>query len=60
MGQANVRRWIDEILPLVEEDGDPLGVEDLATHRVPLEEAPQAYADFQKKRNGTIKVLLQP
>ncbi|HEX3264598.1 MAG TPA: zinc-dependent alcohol dehydrogenase [Candidatus Limnocylindrales bacterium] len=60
MGQANVRRWIDEILPLVEGDGDPLGVEDLATHRVPLEEAPQAYADFQKKRNGTIKVLLQP
>jgi threonine dehydrogenase-like Zn-dependent dehydrogenase len=60
MGQANVRRWIDEILPLVEGDGDPLGVEDLATHRVPLEEAPRAYADFQKKRNGTIKVLLQP
>jgi threonine dehydrogenase-like Zn-dependent dehydrogenase len=60
MGQANVRRWIEEILPLVEGDGDPLGVEDLATHRVPLEEAPQAYADFQKKRNGTIKVLLQP
>jgi threonine dehydrogenase-like Zn-dependent dehydrogenase len=60
MGQANVRRWIDEILPLVEGDDDPLGVEDLATHRVALDEAPQAYADFQKKRNGTIKVLLQP
>jgi threonine dehydrogenase-like Zn-dependent dehydrogenase len=60
MGQANVHRWIDEILPLVEGDADPLGVEDLATHRVPLERAPQAYADFQKKQNGTIKVLLQP
>jgi threonine dehydrogenase-like Zn-dependent dehydrogenase len=60
MGQANVRRWIDQILPLVEGDGDPLGVEDLATHKLPLDEAPQAYADFQQKRNGTIKVLLQP
>ena len=39
MGQANVRRWIDEILPLVEDDEDPLGVEDLATHRLPLEQA---------------------
>jgi threonine dehydrogenase-like Zn-dependent dehydrogenase len=60
MGQANVRRWVDEILPLVEGDDDPLGVEDLATHRVSLGEAPQAYADFQQKRNGTIKVLLEP
>jgi threonine dehydrogenase-like Zn-dependent dehydrogenase len=60
MGQANVRRWIDQILPLVEGDDDPLGVEDLATHKLPLDEAPQAYADFQEKRNGTIKVLLQP
>jgi threonine dehydrogenase-like Zn-dependent dehydrogenase len=60
MGQANVRRWMDEILPLLEGDDDPLGVEDLATHRLPLDEAPQAYADFQQKRNGTIKVLLQP
>ena len=60
MGQANVRRWIDDILPLLEGDGDPLGVEDLATHRLPLDKAPQAYADFQEKQNGTIKVLLQP
>jgi len=60
MGQANVRRWVDEILPLVGGDDDPLGVEDLATHRVSLGEAPQAYADFQQKRNGTIKVLLEP
>jgi threonine dehydrogenase-like Zn-dependent dehydrogenase len=60
MGQANVRRWVDDLLPLVEGDEDPLGVEDLATHRLPLTDAPKAYADFQQKRNGTIKVLLQP
>jgi threonine dehydrogenase-like Zn-dependent dehydrogenase len=60
MGQANVRRWTDDILPLVTEDSDPLGTEDLATHKVPLDQAPQAYEMFQKKENGAIKVLLQP
>jgi threonine dehydrogenase-like Zn-dependent dehydrogenase len=58
MGQANVRRWVDDLLPLVAED--PLGLEDFATHRLPLEEAPRAYADFQSKRDGTVKVLFKP
>ena len=60
MGQANVRRWVDEILPLVEQESDPLGVEDLATHKLPLEQAPHAYEIFQKKQDGAIKILLQP
>ena len=60
MGQANVRQWIDEIMPLVTGDGDPLGVEDLATHKLPLDEAPRAYEMFQKKEDGAIKILLQP
>jgi threonine dehydrogenase-like Zn-dependent dehydrogenase len=60
MGQANVRRWTDEILPLLTGDDDPLGTEDFATHKVPLDQAPQAYEMFQKKENGAIKVLLQP
>jgi threonine dehydrogenase-like Zn-dependent dehydrogenase len=60
MGQAHVKRWIDELLPLVSDDADPLGVMDLATHRWPLEKAPQAYEMFQRKRDGAIKVLLQP
>jgi threonine dehydrogenase-like Zn-dependent dehydrogenase len=59
MGQANVWRWIPDILPLVEKD-DFLGVEEFATHHVPLEQAPQAYADFRDKKNGTVKVLLKP
>jgi threonine dehydrogenase-like Zn-dependent dehydrogenase len=59
MGQANVWRWVLDILPILTE-GDPLGVDDFATHRVPLEQAPQAYMDFRKKQNGTVKVLLQP
>jgi threonine dehydrogenase-like Zn-dependent dehydrogenase len=60
MGQANVKRWIDDILPLLTEDGDPLGVDDYATHRVPLDDAPHAYEIFQKKQDGCFKVLLQP
>jgi threonine dehydrogenase-like Zn-dependent dehydrogenase len=59
MGQANVWRWVPDILPILTE-GDPLGVDEFATHRVPLEQAPQAYADFRQKKNGTVKVLLQP
>jgi threonine dehydrogenase-like Zn-dependent dehydrogenase len=58
MGQANVRRWTDDLLPLVTGDSDPLGVQDLATHRLPLEEAPHGYEIFQKKQDGAIKVLL--
>jgi threonine dehydrogenase-like Zn-dependent dehydrogenase len=60
MGQAHVRRWTDEILPLLEGDEDPLGVDDLTTHRLPLAEAPGAYEMFQKKEDGAIKVVLKP
>lgn len=60
MGQANVRRWTDDILPLLLEDDDPLGVDEFATHRVALDDAPDAYAAFQEKRDGTVKVLIQP
>ncbi len=60
MGQCNVKSWIDDLLPLVEDPVDPLGTEDLVTHRVPLEEAPQAYEMFQQKSDGCIKVVLDP
>ena len=59
MGQANVKHWVDDIMPLLM-DGDPLGTEDFATHRVPLDQAPAAYEMFQKKQDGAVKVLLQP
>jgi threonine dehydrogenase-like Zn-dependent dehydrogenase len=59
MGQAHVRRWTDEILPLLM-DGDPLGTDDLTTHQLPLDRAPEAYSMFQKKEDGAIKVVLKP
>ena len=60
MGQANVRRWVDNLMPLVTDSADPLGVLDLRTHRVALEDAPAYYETFQKKADGCIKVVLDP
>jgi len=60
MGQANVRAWVDDLLPLVEDPADPLGVDDLVTHRLPLDDAPGAYEMFQDKTDGCIKVVLDP
>ncbi|HEX8648441.1 MAG TPA: alcohol dehydrogenase catalytic domain-containing protein, partial [Thermoleophilaceae bacterium] len=60
MGQANVRAWTEQIMPLVTGDDDPLGTEDFATHHLPLDEAPDAYERFQKKEDGMVKVVLKP
>jgi threonine dehydrogenase-like Zn-dependent dehydrogenase len=60
MGQANVRRWADEILPLAENDHDPLGLEGFATHHLPLADAAAAYEMWQNKDDGAIKIVFQP
>jgi len=60
MGQANVKRWIDDLMPLVGAEDDPLGLDDFATHHVALAEAPHAYEIFQKKQDNAFKVLLKP
>ena len=60
MGQCNVRKWIGDLLPLVEDPTDPLGVLDLTTHQLPLDEAPAAYKTFQEKADNCIKVVLKP
>jgi threonine dehydrogenase-like Zn-dependent dehydrogenase len=60
MGQAHVKRWVPEILPLLEQDDDVFGLSDFVTHRLPLTDAPKAYAMFQAKEDGAIKVVLTP
>jgi threonine dehydrogenase-like Zn-dependent dehydrogenase len=60
MGQANVRRWSDDILALLQQDEDVLGVETFATHHLPLEEAPEAYRSFRDKQDGMVKVVFTP
>ena len=59
MGQANVRHWVDDLLPLLSDD-DPLGVDGFATHHLPLADAPAAYEMFRDKRDGAVKVLFRP
>jgi threonine dehydrogenase-like Zn-dependent dehydrogenase len=54
-----VRHWVDDILPLLN-DEDPLGVDDLKTHEMPLDDAPLGYEIFQKKQDGAIKIVLKP
>ena len=60
MGQCHVKRWIDDILPAVMDDSDPLGTLDMTTHHLPLEQAAHGYEIFQKKQDGCIKVVLNP
>jgi threonine dehydrogenase-like Zn-dependent dehydrogenase len=59
MGQANVRRWVDDLLPLLT-DKDPLGVDGFATHHLPLDDAPHAYEIFQRKEDDAVKILMHP
>ena len=59
MGQCNIKRWIPDIMPLLTDD-DPLGVDTFATHRLPLDQAPEAYRNFQEKAEGYVKVQLKP
>lgn len=60
MGQANVKRWVDDLMPFLTDSADSLGVQDLATHRLPLADGPGAYAMFRDKEDGAVKVLLKP
>jgi threonine dehydrogenase-like Zn-dependent dehydrogenase len=60
MGQANVKRWIPDLMPLLTGEGDPLGVDQFATHHLPLDEAPHAYEIFQKKEDGAFKIVFNP
>ncbi len=59
MGQCNVKHWTGDLLARLV-DSDPFGVDDLTTHHLPLEKAPEAYKMFQEKSDGCIKVVLKP
>lgn len=59
MGQCHVKQWTDSLHGMLNES-DAFGVEDLATHRVPLDRAAEMYSIFQKKEDGCQKVVLKP
>ena len=60
IGQAHVRRWIDDLMPMVSDGTDPLGVRQFATHHLPLEDAPRGYQVFRDKAENCMKVVLRP
>ena len=60
MGQANVWRWVPELLPLLAATGTRSAPRASRATTCRSREAPEAYEKFQKKEDGFVKVLLQP
>lgn len=57
-GQTHVQRYLKPLLQKIEEgEIDPSFV---ITHKVKLDDAPEAYKTFRDKKDGCIKVVLQP
>jgi threonine dehydrogenase-like Zn-dependent dehydrogenase len=57
-GQTHVQRYLRPLLDLIDQGRiDPSFV---VSHRLPLEEAPEAYAMFRDKQQECIKVVLKP
>ncbi len=50
MGQCNVKRWIDELLPLVEDTADSFSLDDLVTHTKSLEDAPKCTRSSRRRK----------
>ena len=57
-GQAPVQKYIDELLDWVA--GRKIKLNDIITHRLPIEEAPHAYDIFKNKKDDCVKVVLKP
>jgi threonine dehydrogenase-like Zn-dependent dehydrogenase len=58
MGQTHVQHYLPKLLGHIEKgDIDPSYI---ITHRLPLEQAPQAYKIFRDKQDECIKVVLTP
>jgi threonine dehydrogenase-like Zn-dependent dehydrogenase len=58
MGQTHVHKYLHPLLHWIEQGKiDPAFI---ITHRLSLEEAPQAYELFKQKKDDCLKVILQP
>ena len=57
-GQAQVHVYIDECFEMVQ--SGKVVLDDIITHRVPLEKASEAYDMFKKKTDDCVKVVLKP
>ena len=58
MGQTHVQRYLEPLLRKVETgEIDPSFI---ITHKIQLEDAPEAYRTFRNKKDGCIKVVINP
>jgi threonine dehydrogenase-like Zn-dependent dehydrogenase len=57
-GQTHVQRYLAPLLAKIE--AGEIDPSFLITHRIPLEDAPDAYEKFRTKTDGCIKVVLKP
>lgn len=57
-GQAPVHTYIDELLKLVKDK--KVFLDDILTHTLPLDRAPEAYHLFNSKEDNCMKVILKP
>ena len=57
-GQVPVQKYIDELLALVV--NGKVVLEDVISHRMPLEQAKEAYDIFNHKKDNCVKVVLKP
>ncbi len=58
MGQTHVHRYLQPLLEIIREGKiDPT---EIVTHRVSLQDAPQAYEIFRLKQDNCVKVVMQP
>ena len=60
MGQCHVRRWIAEIMPYLEDDTDPLGTADMASHYLPLDRAPRATRSSRRRPTAAPRSFSSP
>lgn len=57
-GQAPVHKYIDELIGWVE--ARKIRLDDIITHRMPLDQAAHGYDLFNKREDGCVKVVLKP
>lgn len=57
-GQVSVHKYIDELLTLV--NAKKVILDDIITHRLPLDQAAYAYDIFCDKKDDCLKVVLKP
>ncbi len=58
MGQCHVQRYQDRLLDMVLEG--KLRPEIIISHRLSLEDGPDAYKNFNEKKDGCVKVVMKP